>query len=120
MSSTPNSPDKRRELGWMKRSAVLINTARAAVVDEPALVDALTRGSIAGAGLDVYNDEPLPAGAAIASVPNTVLTPHLGYVTQEAYNLYYSQALEDVEAWLAGRPIRVISHDSADVHERQA
>jgi phosphoglycerate dehydrogenase-like enzyme len=103
----------RRELGWMKRSAILINTARAGLVDEPALLDALVNGRIGGAGLDVYGEEPLSAGAPIRSAPNTVLTPHLGYMTQESYQLYYSQALEAVEAWLAGRPIRVLSNDSA-------
>ena len=91
----------------MKPSAILINTARAALVDEPALLDALRSGTIAGAGLDVYGEEPLPSDAPIRFAPNTVLTPHLGYVTQETYARYYSQALEDVEAWLAGQPIRV-------------
>ena len=102
----------RRELAWMKPDAILINTARAGVVDESALVDALTHGTIAGAGLDVYGEEPLPLDAPIRSAPNTVLTPHIGFVTRDTYHLYYSQALEDVEAWLAGRPIRVMSNDS--------
>ena len=102
----------RQELAWMKPSAILINTARAALVDERALVDALRSRAIAGAGLDVYGEEPLPSDAPIRVAPNTVLTPHLGYVTQETYALYYSQALEDVEAWLAGQPIRVLSDDS--------
>jgi len=102
----------RQELAWMKPSAILINTARAALVDERALVDALRSRAIAGAGLDVYGEEPLPSDAPIRFAPNTVLTPHIGYVTQETYALYYSQALEDVEAWLAGQPIRVLSDDS--------
>jgi phosphoglycerate dehydrogenase-like enzyme len=101
-----------RELAWMKSSAILINTARASLVDERALVDALRAGTIAGAGLDVHAEEPLPSDAPIRVAPNTVLTPHLGYVTKETYDLYYSQALEDVEAWLAGKPIRVLSDDS--------
>jgi len=105
----------RRELGWMKPSAILINTARAGLIDEPALVDALKHGAIAGAGLDVHAEEPLSLDAPIRSAPNTVLTPHVGYVTRDTYKLYYSQALEDVEAWLAGRPIRVISIDSPTV-----
>ncbi len=93
----------------MKPSAFLVNTARAAIVDEQALVEALTRGKIAGAGLDVFGQEPLPADAAILRAPNTVLTPHLGYVTRETYDVYFPQALEDIEAWLAGKPIRVIT-----------
>jgi phosphoglycerate dehydrogenase-like enzyme len=98
----------RDELALMKPSAFLINTARAAIVDEAALIDALTSGRIAGAGLDVFGREPLPADAPILRAPNTVLTPHLGYVTRETYDIYFPQALEDIEAWLAGKPIRVI------------
>ena len=99
----------KNEIALMKPSAVLINTARAAIVDEPALVDALKSGRIAGAGLDVYSREPLPSDAPILSAPNTVLTPHLGYVARESYEVYFPQALEDIEAWLAGKPVRVIS-----------
>jgi phosphoglycerate dehydrogenase-like enzyme len=99
---------RREELALMKPSAFLINTARAAIVDEQALIDALTKGKIAGAGLDVFSREPLPANAPILRAPNTVLTPHLGYVTRETYDVYFPQALEDIEVWLAGKPIRVI------------
>jgi phosphoglycerate dehydrogenase-like enzyme len=99
----------REEISLMKRSAILVNTARAGIVDEAALIDALTRGAIAGAGLDVYAREPLPPDAPILKAPNTVLTPHLGYVTHETYEIYFPQALEDVEAWLNGHPIRVIA-----------
>jgi phosphoglycerate dehydrogenase-like enzyme len=99
----------RDELALMKRSAFLVNTARAAIVDETALIDALQSGKIAGAGLDVFSHEPLPADAPILKAPNTVLTPHLGYVTRETYDVYFPQALEDIEAWLAGKPIRVIT-----------
>ena len=98
----------REELALMKPSAFLINTARAAIVDEQALIDALVNGKIAGAGLDVFSREPLPADAPILRAPNTVLTPHLGYVTRETYEVYFPHALEDIEAWLAGRPIRII------------
>jgi phosphoglycerate dehydrogenase-like enzyme len=98
----------RTQLHRMKRSAILVNTARAGIVDEAALIDALTTGAIAGAGLDVYSREPLPPGAPILKAPNTVLTPHLGYVTRETYAIYFPQALEDIEAWLDGHPIRVI------------
>ena len=97
------------ELALMKPSAFLVNTARAAIVDEQALVDALMSGRIAGAGLDVFGQEPLPADAAILRAPNTVLTPHLGYVTRETYDVYFPQALEDIEAWLVGKPVRVIT-----------
>jgi len=99
----------RGELALMKPGAFLVNTARAAIVDEQALLEALQSGKIAGAGLDVFGHEPLPADAPILRAPNTVLTPHLGYVTRETYDVYFPQALEDIEAWLAGKPIRVIT-----------
>ena len=99
----------RDELALMKPSAFLVNTARAAIVDETALIEALTKKTIAGAGLDVFGREPLPADAPILKAPNTVLTPHLGYVTRETYDVYFPQALEDVEAFIAGKPIRVIA-----------
>ena len=99
----------RDELAQMKPTAFLVNTARAAIVDEQALIDALMNKTIAGAGLDVFEREPLPADAPILRAPNTVLTPHLGYVTRETYSVYFPQALEDIEAWLAGKPIRMIA-----------
>jgi phosphoglycerate dehydrogenase-like enzyme len=99
----------RHELALMKPTAFLINTARAAIVDESALIDVLVSGRIAGAGLDVFGREPLPLDAPILRAPNTVLTPHLGYVTRETYDVYFPEALEDIEAWLAGKAIRVIS-----------
>jgi phosphoglycerate dehydrogenase-like enzyme len=99
----------RAEFAAMKPSAIFINTARAAIVDQEALLDALVSGKIAGAGLDVYDREPLPPDAAILRAPNTVLTPHLGYVTRDTYNVYFPQALEDIEAWLSGHPIRVLA-----------
>ncbi len=97
------------EIALMKKTAILVNTARAAIVDETALIAALKAGQIAGAGLDVYSREPLPPDAPILSAPNTVLTPHLGYVTRETYGVYFPQALEDIEAWLRGAPIRTIT-----------
>jgi phosphoglycerate dehydrogenase-like enzyme len=99
----------RNEIALMKKNAILINTARAAIVDEAALVEALVAGRIAGSGLDVYSCEPLPPNAPILKAPNTVLTPHLGYVTRETYGIYFPQALEDIEAWLKGAPIRVVA-----------
>jgi phosphoglycerate dehydrogenase-like enzyme len=96
------------ELSLMKRTAHLINTSRGPIVDEAALIAALRAGTIAGAGLDVYDDEPLPLDHPLRNLPNTVITPHLGYVTEEGYKIFYGQALEDVKAWLAGQPVRVI------------
>jgi phosphoglycerate dehydrogenase-like enzyme len=97
-----------RELSQMKRTAFLINTSRGPIVDEAALVTALRAGTIAGAGLDVYDEEPLPLDHPLRNLPNTVITPHLGYVTEEGYRIFYGHALEDVKAWLAGQPVRVI------------
>jgi phosphoglycerate dehydrogenase-like enzyme len=99
----------RAEFAAMKPTAIFINTARAAIVDQDALLDALMSRKIAGAGLDVYDREPLPADAPILRAPNTVLTPHLGYVTRDTYSVYFPQALEDIEAWLSGHPIRVLA-----------
>ena len=97
-----------RELSLMKRAAYLINTSRGPIVDESALVAAVRKGTIAGAGLDVYDDEPLAIDHPLRDLPNTVITPHLGYVTEEGYRIFYGQALEDVKAWLAGQPVRVL------------
>jgi len=97
-----------RELSLMKRTAYLINTSRGPIVDEGALVAAVRKGTIAGAGLDVYDDEPLALDHPLRDLPNTVITPHLGYVTEEGYRIFYGQALEDVKAWLAGQPVRVL------------
>lgn len=97
------------ELAAMKRSAVLINTSRGPIVDEGALVVALTTGGIAGAGLDVYDTEPLPPGNPLRGAPNTVLLPHLGYVTEDGYRSMYAQIVEDFHAWRAGNPLRVLT-----------
>ena len=97
-----------RELSAMKRTAHLVNTSRGPIVDEAALVAALRSGTIAGAGLDVYDDEPLTLDHPLRNLPNTVITPHLGYVIDEGYRIFYGHALEDVKAWLGGQPVRVI------------
>jgi phosphoglycerate dehydrogenase-like enzyme len=97
-----------RELGLMKRSAYLVNTSRGPIVDEAALIRALQDGTIAGAGLDVFDEEPLPLGHPFRRLPNIVITPHLGYVTEETYRIFYGQALEDVKAYLDGAPFRVL------------
>lgn len=96
------------EFARMRRSAFLVNTSRAAIVDQSALQAALSGRRIAGAGIDVYEDEPLPPGHPLRRLPNTVLTPHLGYVTDGAYRVYYTQALEDIEAFFAGTPVRTL------------
>ena len=75
----------------------------------PALIEFLHAGRIAGAGLDVYDDEPVPANHPIRSCPRTVLTPHLGYVSHDTYRVFYSQTVENIEAWLAGKPVREIN-----------
>ena len=97
-----------RELGLMKPTAYLVNTSRGPIVDEEALVDALERGVIAGAGLDVFDQEPLPPDHPLRSLSNTVITPHVGYVTEETYRVFFGDALEDIRAFLDGSPIRVI------------
>ena len=98
-----------RELGLMKPSALLVNTARGPIVDEAALLDALHSGQIAGAAIDVYDQEPLPADHKLRRAPNTVLTPHTGYVTEENLTLMYAQAVEDIAAFLDGKPERVLN-----------
>ncbi|AHI01019.1 hypothetical protein KALB_7661 [Kutzneria albida DSM 43870] len=92
----------------MRQSAYLVNTSRAAIVDQAALVDALRAGRIAGAGLDVFEVEPLPADHPLRSLPTVLATPHLGYVTKNNYSAYFREAVEDIEAFLAGAPIRVL------------
>lgn len=99
----------RRELALMRRTAVLVNTSRAAIVDQQALIKALRNGTIAGAGLDVFDLEPLLANDSIRTVPNLVATPHLGYVTQRNYATYFGEAVEDIAAYLAGKPIRELA-----------
>jgi phosphoglycerate dehydrogenase-like enzyme len=97
------------DLEQMKRSAYLVNTSRGPLVDEAALVQALTSGRIAGAGLDVYDQEPLPPDHPLRSTPRTVLTPHTGYVTEGNYRVFYGDAVEDIAAWVAGDPVRVVA-----------
>lgn len=101
-----------RELGLMKPSAFIINTSRGPIIEEKALIDALQQNRIAGAGLDVYETEPLPADHPLLSLSNTVITPHIGYITTEGFGIYFSHAKEDVDAWLAGKPIRVLKPPS--------
>ena len=97
------------ELSLMKPSAYLVNASRGPIVDEAALLDALGRGRIAGAGIDVYDTEPLPVDHPLRSAPNTVLTPHLGYVSTGNYKTFYSDAVEDIRGYLDGVPVRVLN-----------
>jgi phosphoglycerate dehydrogenase-like enzyme len=97
------------EFDLMKPSAYLVNTSRGPVVDGDALLAALRSGSIAGAALDVYDVEPLPLSSRLRTAPNVVLTPHLGYVTEEAYQVFYGEAAEDIVAFATGSPVRVLS-----------
>ncbi len=97
------------EFTLMKSSAYLINTSRGPIVDEAALIEALANDTIAGAGIDVYDVEPLPEIHPLRSLGNTVLTGHTGYVVKELYALAYSEALENVQAWMRGEPIRVLN-----------
>jgi phosphoglycerate dehydrogenase-like enzyme len=94
------------ELALMKPTAYLVNTSRSAIVDQAALLAALREGRIAGAGVDVFDTEPLPADDPVRSTPRLLATPHLGYVTRANYRTYYGQAIEDIQAFLAGAPIR--------------
>jgi phosphoglycerate dehydrogenase-like enzyme len=96
------------ELSRMRRTAVLINTSRGPIVDERALADALKNGTIAGAGLDVYDTEPLPAGHVLTELDNAVLLPHLGYVSEASLRNMYEQVVEDIAGWRDGAPIRTL------------
>ncbi|WP_432349447.1 D-2-hydroxyacid dehydrogenase family protein (plasmid) [Shinella yambaruensis] len=96
------------ELGQMKQGAWLINTARGPLVDEAALVEGLRQGRIK-AGLDVFDIEPLPADHPLRTMPNTVLTPHLGYVTEGAYAAFYRDTVDNIRAWRDGAPVRVLA-----------
>ena len=97
-----------KELDKMKKTAFLINTSRGPIVNEDDLIIALSTNEIAGAGLDVYEKEPLPENNKLRFLPNALLTPHIGYVTAENYNIFYNQMIEALEACVNGKPIRVI------------
>ena len=93
----------------MKKTSFLINTSRGSIIKEDDLVEALKDEKIAGAGLDVYDKEPLPQDHKLRFLPNAFLLPHIGYVTAENYNMFYNQMIENLEACLKGEPLRIIS-----------
>ena len=97
-----------QELNRMKPTAYLINTSRGPIVDEAALIAALHDGTIAGAGLDVFDEEPLPRDHPLRRTANTVITPHIGYVTQETYQVFFDETVENIQAFLKGAPVRVL------------
>jgi phosphoglycerate dehydrogenase-like enzyme len=96
------------ELAMMKPTSILVNTSRGPIVDENALVDALRRDVISCAAIDVYETEPLPADHPLRLLDNALLTPHIGYVSQQLYSVFYGDAVEDIAAFISGSPIRVI------------
>ncbi|MET9109746.1 D-2-hydroxyacid dehydrogenase family protein [Streptomyces zhihengii] len=106
------------ELRRMRPSAYLVNTSRAAIVDQDALVTALREGWIAGAGADVFAEEPLPAGDPLRTVPRFLGLPHLGYVTRNNYTAYFREAVEDIAAYLAGGPVRVLAAPAGTTGQR--
>jgi len=102
---------KLKEFNMMKKSAFLVNTSRGTIINEDDLIIALSTNIISGAGIDVYEKEPLPADNKLRFLPNALLLPHLGYVTAENYIIFYTQMLENLEACVKGKPIRVITND---------
>ena len=98
-----------KELGLMKKSAYIVNTSRGPIIDEKALLDALNSKQIAGAGLDVFDVEPLPIDHPFRKLDNAVITPHLGYVSQQNYEKYYPDIVENIRGFLDGKPVRVIA-----------
>lgn len=101
----------RGALSLMRPDALLINTARGPLVEETALVEALRDGRLRGAGVDVYDHEPLPADHPLRHLPNALLTPHLGYSVAETFEAFYRETVENLESWLDGAPIRLAEHD---------
>ena len=101
---------KLKELDSMKKTAFLINTSRGSIINEDDLIIALSTNVIAGAGLDVYEKEPLPEGNKLRFLPNALLMPHVGYVTAENYSVFYTQMIEGLESCVAGKPLRVIEN----------
>ena len=97
-----------KELDKMKKTSFLINTSRGPIINEDDLIIALSTNVIAGAGIDVYDKEPLPENNKLRFLPNALLTPHIGYVTAENYSIFYNQMIEGLEACVNGKPVRVL------------
>lgn len=97
-----------QELALMKPSAWLINSSRGPLVDEAALIETLSAKRIGGAALDVYDEEPLPAGHPFRRLDNVLATPHVGYVTEDTYRIFYGDSVENIAAWLDGKPVRIM------------
>ena len=108
-----------REIGLMRPSAILVNISRGPIVDEAALVAALQRNAIAGAALDTFDIEPLPASHPFLTLDNVLLTPHIGYVTDDGYRAFYTGVVENIRAFAAGEPIRVINPDVLSANNRR-
>ena len=98
-----------KEMDKMKKTAFLINTSRGQIINEDDLIVALSTNEIAGVGLDVYEKEPLPENNKLRFLPNALLTPHIGYVTAENYNIFYNQMIESLESCVNGKPLRQIT-----------
>ena len=98
-----------REIGLMKPTAYIVNTSRGPIIEERALIEALKAEKIAGAGIDVFDTEPLPTDHPFLTLTNTVITPHIGYVSRENFQTFFKQASEDVASWLNNQPIRVLN-----------
>lgn len=108
----------REDFERMRQDAFLINASRAEIVDEAALIDALNQQLIAGAALDVHYGEPLAADHPLRFAPNTLLTPHLGYVTDDGYTTFFTDAVEDIRAYLNGAPVRMLNEPRQQPHQR--
>ena len=98
-----------QELALLKSTAYLINTSRAPIVNQQALIKTLAEGKIAGAGLDVFDVEPLPQDHPYRTLPNVLATPHIGYVTDAAYRVFFQEIVEDIEAYISGKLVRVLN-----------
>ncbi len=96
-------------LDWMKPGALLVNTARGPIVDEAALIKALQKRKIAAAALDVFDQEPLPELHPFRTLDNVLATPHVGYVSRQNYQQFFSQMIDDIQGWAAGNPIRILN-----------
>jgi len=100
------------DLALMKPTAVLVNTSRGPIVDEAAMLAALQKGKLAHAALDVYGTEPLPADHPLRKLDNVTLSPHLGYVSEDVYRTFWGDCVDNVEAWLDGKPVRVLNPEA--------